>query len=261
MKKIVVFNQKGGTGKTATTINIAGCLEKNFKKKVMVVDCDSQMNATSYLLTQEGISADKTIVDIVKGNASVEDVLIQVKFIIRKLKSSNIFLIPGSIGVDYENLEDILVFKKVLEPYEDEMDFCLFDCPANNTDFTEAALACADYVIVPALADTDSLGGLNLLVDTVNRIRNSSTNVNLKILGIFFNNVEIIYGLSRHIMAECKSNMEDLTFDTYIRHASAVGQARYFGKPINYYKSTAPVTQDFLNLTQELLDKIERMEK
>lgn len=257
MKKIVVFNQKGGTGKTSSTVNIAGCLEKNFGKKVLVVDCDSQINTTSYLLTQENCEPEKDVLDCIENNTPIEEVIKRVYFKIRKLQESNIWLIPGSKRADFEDISDPMFFDKLIKPYEKEFDYCFFDCPANITNFTIAALSCSDYVIVPALADTDSLGGLDLLIDTINNIRESSININIKILGILFNNVESVNALSKYIINSCRENMGDMVFTSYIRHSSAVAQARFYGKPINYYKPSAAVTKDYMLLTQEIIDKIE----
>lgn len=254
MKKIVIFNQKGGTGKSVSTVNIAGILDKVKKKRTLVIDCDSQINSTLSLITEDDY--DKDICDLLKGRSSVEETAVNVIIESRYPIKTRIDVIPGSRKIEEINLKDVGILKSILSGYEKNYDYCLFDCPPHISNMTIAALSAADYVIVPALADTDSLNGYDLLIDTVNQIRTSAVNVNLCILGIFFNNVEINKALERYLINDCKENMGDIVFNTYIRRSSAVSQARYYCKPLCYYKSTAPVTKDYEALTQEIIKRI-----
>jgi chromosome partitioning protein len=259
MKKIVVFNQKGGTGKTSCTVNISGCLDAK-KKKVLVLDFDSQMNCTNYLLTQNKETYAYNICDCIKGESSFENTVLQVKLEGRKSIDTNIYVLPGSRELDTFEMNDIFSIKNLLMDEESNYDFCLIDCPPHISDFTISALACADFVLVPAVPDTDSLCGYDLLVDTVNNIRSTSTNVKIKILGIFFNNAESSKALDRFIMDECKEGMGDTIFKTYIRRSSAVSQGRFYGKPITYYKPTSKVAKDYMDLTNEMLKRMKIME-
>lgn len=259
MKKIVVFNQKGGTGKTVCTVNIAGCIESIFHKRVLVVDCDSQMNCTNYLLTHQNSEYEYDIVDCINNRVTMKEAAKRIKLQMRKMIDTNIFVLAGSRNIDTEEISDVYVLKNTLEIAEHQYDYCLFDCPPHISNMTISALAAADYVIVPALADTDSLSGYDLLLDTINNIRNSGVNINLKILGIFFNNVESAKSLDSFIMNDCKENMGDAIFKTSIRRSSRISQARFYGKPISYYKPTGEITEDYEQLVLEIIKKIKKL--
>lgn len=258
MIKIAIFNQKGGTGKTTSTVNIAGCLEKDMGKKVLVVDCDSQMNATNYLLTQRNGEHEYDLIHCLKHKKETKDAILQVKLFARKEFDTNIYVLPGSIKMDAMKINDCYSIRDVLKDVEEDYDYCLFDCPAHLSDITIAAFSCADYIIVPAFGDTDSLDGYDLLLNTVNQIRDSETNIGLKILGIFFNNTESIKALDNYIINGCRETMGEIVFDASIRRSSAIGQARYYGKPVNYYKQTSTAAKDFLRLTGEIMERIGR---
>lgn len=267
MKKIAIINQKGGTGKTTSTVGIAGCLEQFHKKKVLVFDCDESMNSTSYLTTfdQDGFEPgeQKGIVEVVHGECKLSEIIRRVKLDYKKnIIDTNMYVVPAYMKMEEECVfETPFVLRNLLKEVEDDYDFCLFDCPPHLTSFAYEALACTDYVIVPAMADTDSLGGLNLLTDQINELRNSGTNTNIYMLGIFFNNVNPQYALNKYISESTFEKLGDLVFDQKIRSASAISQARFFGQPITYYKTSAGVSQDYANLTNEILAKIRKRER
>lgn len=256
MKKIVIFNQKGGTGKSTCTVNIAGILDKIYKKRVLIIDCDPQINSTLFLISEDDCKND--ITNVLRGKTDIKESVVNVSLVVRYTIDTGIDVLPGSREVDSLNIKNITIFKEILKEVEDKYDYCIFDCPPHISNMTLAALSAADYVLVPALADTDSLCGYDLLIDTVSQIRTSETNVSLRILGIFFNNVEINKALEKYIISDCKENMGDIVFKSYIRRSSAVSQARYYGKPLCYYRSTAPVTKDFENLTKEIMNRIKK---
>lgn len=260
MVKIALCNQKGGTGKTFSTVSIAGCLSKEFKKKVLVVDCDSQINSTSYLLTHYTEEIKYDIQTCLKGKSDIEDTIIQsvIPDRLGVLTEINVFILPGSKTIDTYNVKSISLLKDILNKVEEQYDYCLFDCPPHLSDLALAALATADYVLVPALADVDSLGGYGVLLDTVNQIRDSGVNISVRLLGIFFNNVKTIEAADKFIIQSSIENMKNEVFQTCIRSSSAVKQARIFGKPINYYKSSNNTTIDCINLTEEILGRIEK---
>jgi len=264
MIKIAVVNQKGGVGKTTSVVNIAACLEKEHKKRILVVDGDASINASNYLLTYSVEGDDATanipsVVDVVNGNLSARDALIQVKQEKwRRLIDTNIYLLPGSMRIeqDCQFLSDYTL-KNALSPLESEFDFCLFDCPPTMTNFTYEALACCQYVIVPAFPDTDSLWGFSILVDLVNNMRNELINPELQILGIFFTNVQSVSALSKYYQSSYENN--DLVFSAKISRSSAVEQSRFYGRPLVYYKPSNASTQDYKKLTEELLKRIRKM--
>ncbi len=255
MKSIAVFNQKGGVGKTASVVNVAGCLEKNHKKKVLVIDCDSQCNATSYLLTNYEEEPTYNISDFLNGNISASE--LPVRSLIEskgKILESNIFVIPGDKRIDGIEMKDLTILKDLLDQYSEEYDYCIFDCPANLSNLTLCALSAVDCVIVPAKPELDSLGGFGLLLDTVNEIRNA-TNVGLEILGVFFNMVRPNRSLGNYIMQNNKEAMGAQIFDAAIRDHEIVAQARMFGRPVCYYSPTSPASMEYEDLTTEILQR------
>lgn len=260
MVKIVLCNQKGGTGKTFSTVSIAGCLEKEFGKKVLIVDCDSQINCTSYLLTHHTEEIKKDILTCLKKKSSISETIIQsvIPNRVGNLTKINIFIVPGSRAIDTYNVKDISLLKDMLSEIEEQYDYCLFDCPPHLSDMELAALAIADYVLVPAIADVDSLGGYDFLLDTINQIRDSGINISIRMLGIFFNNVKIVEAAENFILSSSKENMKNEVFKTFIRSSSAVKQARIYGKPINYYKRSNNTAKDCIDLTKEILERIEK---
>lgn len=257
MVKLVVFNQKGGVGKTSASVNIAACLACDFKKKVLLVDCDSQMNATNYLMTQQDDEAKRrTIVDIIKKKRVWPDDIVKISFVARgKMRETRLSLIPASPEITFLGVKDISILINVFKELDGAYDYVIFDCPPQINDLSVAALAYGDYVIVPARPDTDSLGGYDLLMDTVNSIRSSGVNISLKILGIFFNAYDNRHALERYIVEDCRDNMGDMVFKSCIRSSTAVEQGRYYGRPLTYYKHSSPVTKDYIKLTKEIIEK------
>lgn len=268
MIKIAVINQKGGTGKTTSTISIASSLEKEFHKKVLVVDCDPSINASKFLLTlDDAIPEDDndlitipSIVDCINNGLPIHKAIRQVKQPLRgKLIDTDIYVLPAHKQMEELcNFDSDYTLRNILEPLESEFDYCLFDCPPHITDLCYEAMACTQYIIVPAFPDTDSLWGFDILLDLVKNFRTSSINTELQILGIFFTNVQSQNALSKFYIDDYVSNdLNELVFKSRVRSSSAIGQARFFGKPINYYKPASLVAADYRKLTYEIMNKIE----
>ncbi len=272
MRKIVIFNQKGGVGKSTSVVNIAGCLSKKMRKRVLVVDLDGQCTTTSYLRTIEG-ECNYTLYDYIAGTVSATDVIYPIKFekwsITKRekiLEETLISLVPSSQNFSQQDFNNSWDDPDLLRRFFSEIDeslydYCIFDCPGYISKLTESALRTANYIIVPAFADIDSLNGFSQLIDTKNRIRMESDNINLDILGVFFTSFASL-SVNRQIREFCKETMgEDMIFDTYIRRAAPILDARVVGKPIIYYKPREAVAEDYLTLTREIIKKIDEKER
>ena len=122
MKKIVCFNQKGGTGKSTSVVNICGCLDVEKNKKCLVLDCDSQMNSTSYLTTYQGLDSETSIVECLNNQKISDTDIIPINTFYKREITTKISLIPASKQIDYLDFEDLSVLSKLLEEYEDEFD-------------------------------------------------------------------------------------------------------------------------------------------
>lgn len=267
MNIIIVFNQKGGVGKSTTVVDIAGCLSKNLRKKVLVIDIDGQCTSSSYLRTIEG-DTEYNLYDYIYNGISINDVIVPIKFEQWDNKGkkyvstpTKISLLPSSRNFGQKNFFDNFnqpdLFTEIFnEIGKDTYDYCIFDCPGYINKLTESALRASEFIIIPAIADIDSLVGFSDLIDTKNKIREESNNINLDILGIMFT----MYSgssLNRQIRDYCKEQMgEDIIFNTYIRRATCISEARVVGKPIAYYKPSEPAAEDYLTLTKEIVKRI-----
>lgn len=259
MVKISFFNQKGGPGKTTSVVNIGATLAKHFKKKVLVIDCDSQMTATKYLMTYCE-EPDYTIEDYFTKKASIEDIIQQVytkKSLSREeLMPIEMYVVPSCINIETLDMKDVYDVKEMLSSVETEYDFCLFDLPPHISGISLGALVASDYVIVPAHADTDSLSGYNHLIDTIKEIRDNGWNLSLSIMGIIFNDVNIQRMIQRHILNTMREDMPGMVFKTYIKSTSAIEQARFLGIPFPYAGSLkSAIEKDYISLTKEIVKK------
>ena len=198
MDSIAIFNQKGGVGKTTSVVNFAACLEKEFKKKILVVDCDSQCNASSYLLTftdteEDAEKNDYTIEDYIDGEKDLLEIMNRVIVPVgRGQKLTNIYVVRGTRRMDIIDMDDDVFQRLMKEAEAEKFDYVLFDCPANLTQPTLATLSAVQFVLIPITADIFCLSGYDLLLDNVNDIR-KTVNINLQILGIFFNDMKSVW--------------------------------------------------------------------
>ncbi|MBO5371749.1 MAG: ParA family protein [Lachnospiraceae bacterium] len=257
MKKIAFFNRKGGTGKTTSVVNLSATFEKHRRKKILIVDCDSQTTATEYLLTYTPDRKGYSLKDVIEDNIPVKDVIERVyKNTPGGLDERDLYVIPSALDIDVMELDDYKAVSKVLEPLESEYDYCFFDLPPHLNGVALSALIASDFVIVPAMADTDSLAGFNYLMDHISQIREQGLNTHLEILGILFNNVIHQRAVQKMILASARENMEDLVFNHSIKAGSIVEQARFTGTPLPYYTGSNPIVTQYEDLSKEIEKKI-----
>lgn len=274
MTKLMIFNQKGGVGKSTSVVNIAGCLSHHLKKRVLVIDVDGQTTCSTYLTTIAGPSA-YSLYDYIVEDMPIQDIITPIQFErydFRKRcqvpQKTLIDLIPSSRNFGkpsfFDYFQETDLFSKIFTEIEDlkdakyNYDYVIFDCPGYINKLTENVLCAVDYIIIPAIADMDSLVGFQDLVDTKNRIREESQNIGLEILGVFFTMFAGI-SVNRQIRQICTEQMgEDIIFNTIIRRASVILDARVMGKPLAYHKPQDSVSEDYLTLTKEIIKRIEQ---
>lgn len=250
-KVIALANQKGGVGKTTTTINLAASLAA-FEKKVLVVDADPQANASSGL----GL-------DIKNLNGSLYECLIngddpQGAIVSTELKGlevlpSHIDLVGAEIEMlNMENREQIM--KNLTEPLKEKYDFILIDCSPSLGLITVNALTAADSVIIPVQCEYFALEGISKLLNTIKIIK-SKLNPDLEIEGFLITMYDARLKVANQIYEEVKRPFQDLVFETVIQRNIKLVEASSFGKPVLLYDAESKGSANHMQLAKELIEK------
>ncbi|MDO4229220.1 MAG: AAA family ATPase [Capnocytophaga sp.] len=250
-KIIAIANQKGGVGKTTTSVNLAASLGV-LEKKVLLIDADPQANATSGL----GIDVES----IEHGTYELLEHTLTAKDMIIKTSSPNLDLIAAHIDlvaieielVDKERREYML--KKALEPVKDLYDFILIDCAPSLGLITLNALTAADSVIIPIQCEYFALEGLGKLLNTIKQVQ-KVFNPNLDIEGLLLTMYDARLRLSNQVVEEVQKHFSDMVFKTIIQRNVRLSEAPSFGETIINYDATSKGATNHINLAQEIIDK------
>ena len=250
-KIIAIANQKGGVGKTTTSINLAASLGV-LEKKVLLIDADPQANATSGL----GIDVDS----VTLGTYQVLEHTISAKEAIIKTDSPNLDIIPAHIDlvaieielVDKEEREHML--KKSLVEIKNDYDYILIDCAPSLGLITLNSLVAADSVIVPIQCEYFALEGLGKLLNTIKSVQNIH-NLELDIEGLLLTMFDSRLRLSNQVVDEVRKHFSSMVFETIIRRNTRLGEAPSYGESIIEYDATSKGAINYLNLAQELIKK------
>lgn len=250
-KIIAIANQKGGVGKTTTTVNLAAALGV-LEKKVLLIDADPQANATSGLgLDVEAI--DKGTYQIILQDIEAQDAVI-------KATSPNVDVIPAHIDlvavelelVDKEDREYML--KNALKEIKDQYDFILIDCAPSLGLITLNALTAADSVIIPIQCEYYALEGLGKLLNTIKSVQKVH-NSELDIEGLLLTMYDSRLRLSNQVVAEVKKHFNNMVFKTIIQRNIRLGEAPSYGESIIAYDATSRGAINYINLAHEILKK------
>lgn len=245
---ISIANQKGGVGKTTTAINLSAALAK-IGKRVLLVDCDSQANATT------GMGIDKPSLSVslyqgLIGEVSLDD-------IVHPTVLPKLTMIPANIDLIGFEIEMVSAagrekkLKDLLSQADSRLDYIIIDCPPALSLLTLNAFTASHSVLIPLQSEFYALEGLGQLLDTIKRVK-SSFNPSLKIKGILFTMYDKRTNLSQHVVADAKKYFKDMVFKTKIPRNVKLGEAPSYGLPVILYDKLSQGSKSYMAFAREL---------
>ena len=250
-KIIAIANQKGGVGKTTTSVNLAASLGV-LEKKVLLIDADPQANASSGL----GIDVE----NVEYGTYQVLEHTISAKDAVVETTSPNVSIIPAHIDLVAIEIELVdkpereYMLRKSLSEIKNDYDYILIDCAPSLGLITLNSLVASDSVMIPIQCEYFALEGLGKLLNTiksVQKIHNSELDIEGLLLTMFDSRLR----LSNQVVDEVRKHFSTMVFDTIIRRNTRLGEAPSYGESIIAYDATSKGAVNYLNLAQELLKK------
>lgn len=246
---IAVANQKGGVGKTTTSINLSACIGAR-GKKVLVIDMDPQGNTTSGYGIQKN-ELENTVYELIMGDCSVEDCIL-------KEVVPNVSVLPANVNLAAAEIELIgvkdkdFILKNEIDWVKDSYDFVIIDCPPSLNLLTINAMTTADAVLVPIQCEYYALEGLSQLIHTINLVK-ERLNPSLNMDGVVFTMYDSRTNLSNQVVENVKNNLNQKVYNTLIPRNIRLAEAPSYGQPISMYDPRSAGAESYMALAEEVI--------
>jgi chromosome partitioning protein len=242
---ITIVNQKGGTGKTTTTVNLSVALAKT-GKRVLVLDLDSQGNLTYHFGINE---ADYTMADVFFGDASLRQAMVEREGV--HIVPANISLADVELSLTSYNKREYIL-KEKLDAIADEYDYIMMDCAPSLSVLTINALTAANKVLIPLQLEVLSLQGLSLIMDTIFNIK-ESINPSISIMGVLPVMVDYRRKITHEVHDYLRNNFGIKVFDSIVKVDVKAIEAPSFGVSVLEYAPDAPSSKAYLEVAEEMV--------
>jgi len=256
-KIIALVNQKGGVGKTTTSINLSASLAV-LGKKVLLIDLDPQGNATTGIGYNKG-DFELSAYDVMNGSCTLDEAVIKTKY-------KNLYVLPGTInlaGIDIELLEKSHMepgfakgaqLKQHLDPYKDKFDFLIIDCPPSLGLITTNALTASDSVIIPVQCEFFALEGIMQLLNSI-MLAQKTLNPNLDIEGVLLTMLDSRTNLGFEVVEDIRKYFKERVYNTIIPRLIRLTEAPSHGEPILAYDPKSRGSEAYINLAKEVIER------
>ena len=250
-KVITVTNQKGGVGKTTTSVNLAFYLAKA-GKNTLVIDFDPQGNASSGLGIDQR-ELDKTMCDVMLGECGLRDIII-------KNKTKHLFVAPtipelANAEVQMTEMDNkFLLLKQAVNTVADEYDYIIIDSPPSLSLLTVNGMVASEYILIPVQTEFYAMQGVAQLLESMNLVK-KAMNPDLKLLGVLATMYDRRTALSSQVLAEVKKYFKDKVFETTIPRNVRLAEAPSHGVPIGQYDRFSKGAKAYKNLANEVMER------